>query len=546
MAADANAPVDTLAPQKLTSIRTVEQLQAQKKQIEESDQVEETLKAKILEAYDLTITRLKLVSDLGLEKKRYDDFRQNAPVALDRIKQVLSDTKEGTHPSAEPNMPLSKREQALTEATLVFEAAREKAVLLEKQPKKWAERRTQIPEQINTAKEELLQVDQQLSAETDAADASDLAQITRIALDLRKKELEQRIEVYSSELLYYDAAGDLLAAQRDLATRNQEIATAMVDFWQETVHQARRDEAQKATQQAKKEAKQTEYAHPLIQALAEENALLAEEQAGVTTKVQETQELAQWIDTELGNLTQDLMDLKAKVEKAGGVTSVMGVLLLAKRGDLPGTSANTGRIEKRLVQISQAQLKWIEYDRQWSDLGHVEDQLTQRMAQADVVVTENQKTALQAKAVALLQTQRDTVKTLADLHLDYSSLLANVDSKERAFVKTVQAYTDFIDENILWVKSAPALNISDLGSVLPALQWLVRPVNWKEAGQALYGDVRSHPLAHGLIAVLFVLLLGVRKRHYHRIAMLTEKTRHPYTDRFAYTLRVLSSPCLYQ
>jgi potassium efflux system protein len=517
---------------------TVEGLQAQKKQVTESQDLNDELKAKLVEIYDKAIAQVKLATELRAKKKQYGDALKSGPDKLKSIRDSLEQAASDPGVQVPADLTTAQAEQSLAQATVALGEAKRTAENLEAEPKKRADRRTKIPEETNAAKQRLEEIKTKL-AEAGGIQVSALRQATQTLLELEQAALQARLDANTEELLSYDATSELLAAQRDLAARQLAAAQKRVDLWQQKLSELRQRAAEDAQAQATRTTEQAKFAHEVIQTAAEYNARLAKEQAEVTSSIEDRSQYAARINEQLAALQKDFGEIQQQIEKAGGVTDVMGVRLLAKRNKLPSITESRRRIRNRAARTNDAQIKWIEYDNAWSELTHIEQQADALLDAVEPPLSEEQRTALRGELLDLLQTRRKILRTLSDLYLDFSTRLAGLDIQERAFVRLVGEFGDFIDANILWVKSRRTPKTSDAAEMVGAVRWLVSPANWREVLVSLWRDLRRRPLPYALVLLLVVAAPATHRRMHQRISTISEEVRQVSTDSFLLTVRVL-------
>jgi len=538
---DPNAPKSTtLVPTESAEAAaklTLDELLARKKQATEAPDLAEDVRTRLAEAYDKAIAQLKLAEELAGKKTQYNQMTKAAPAALTEITDSLAQPTATASPTVAPDLTLTQAEQTLTQATVALEDAKKKAAELESEPKRRADRRTKIPEESNAAGQQLDEIEKKLAAPGPDQQTA-LTEANRTLLALQQRALEARLAANTEELLFYDATNDLLAAQRDLATRRVATQEKLVAFWQEKVSTLRQQAAQIAKEEAAQAQTQTRDAHPAIQEAAQTNADLAREQAALVGKIEKTSQYVAGIDEQLAALEKSFVEIQDQVGKAGGVTNVLGVRLLGKRSTLPKTGENRRRLKNRPSEISQASFEWIEYDGKWSELSDIEQRADALLDQAGTLAQADRDT-VRGQLIEYLQTRRKTLKALSDLSLDYSTKLANLDTKERALVKTVDAFANFIDANVLWVKSSHNLTFSDLPATVGALAWLVSPANGRATGAALWDDLKTHPVVYLLIALLIVAAVIFHSRLHKRIKIISENVHQVQTDSFLLTVQAL-------
>jgi len=535
---DSNSVAPGPAASTAVSVPTAEQLQARKKQITESQELSEDVKTKIAEIYDRAIAQLKSAADFEAKRQQYSQQRTSAPANLEKAKESLA-SQAAAAPEVAPETTLTQAEQALATARLALDEAKKNVSNWESEPKRRADRRTKIPEESNSAKQKLDEVKAKLAAPAVEGQSPELAQANRDLLLAQQRALESQIAANTEELLFYDAGSDLLAVQRDIAARKSASADKLVEFWQQKVGDLREKAARAAQQEALRAKEETRYAHPAIRALADENTKLAAIQASLVTKVQTVTKYSEEIDTKLAAVQKSFAEIRDKVETAGQVTDAMGMLLLGEREKLPDIRPNQRQMRGRPSEISLAQFHAMESDRQWSALGDLSDELDALDAQLDPNMPEAQREAIKNEAVSYYDSQRKLLRTIADRYGDYSTMLANLDAKESRYVETVQAYADFIDANILWVRSSPALRLEDLRTSALALAWLLSPANWHQAAAALWTDFTHNIVLYVATLLVVISLVVLHPKAHGAIEALSEQVRQVQTDSFLHTLKTL-------
>ncbi len=517
---------------------TLEGLQAVKKKIGESTELSDDVKAKVGEVYDKAIVQLTSANDFESKKQQYSQTRADVPNTLVKTKDLLAQQATIAPPEAGPQITLAQAEQALAVARLALEEARKNVANWENEPKRRAERRTKIPEESNSAIQRLSEIDAQLAAPVPEGQAAELMQANRTLLLAQQRAIGSQIASNTEELLFYDAAVGLLATRRDLAARQQAAAEKVVEFWQHKVNDLRQKEAEAAKKEAIRAKEETKY--PVVQAIAEKNAELAGIQAELTAKIQAVTKYSEVIDGNLAAVKKKFEEIRSKVETAGKVTDVLGMVLLAHRDKLPNISKNLRRLKGRASEISLAQFNAMERDREWSDLSNLTDEIDGILAQLDPSVGEAERELIKKQATDYYENQRKTLRVIADLYGNYSAVLANLDTKERQYVETVQDYTDFIDANIFWVKSSPPLRLSDFRTSVSVIRWLLSGTHWREAVGFLWSDVKKN-IAVYLAALLVVLLLiALHPKAHGIVTVLSEQVRQVQTDSFVHTFKVLA------
>jgi len=519
---------------------TDEGLKAAKKTISESQQLSDEVKTKAGDAYDKAIAQLKSAAEFDAKKQQYSQARKDVPDTLAKTKELLTQQATVVPPQAGPETTLTQAEQNLTAAKLALDEAKKNVATWENEPKRRAERRTKIPDESNTTKQKLDEVKAKLATPAAEGQAAELTQANQTLLLAQQRALESQIAANTEELLFYDVAGDLLAARRDLAARQQAMAEKGVEFWQQKVNDLRQKEAEAAKKAAIRAQEQTKYDYPAIRAIAEQNAKLASTQADLVAQIEAVTKYSEDIDAKLAAVKRSFDEVRARVETAGKVTDAMGMILLGQRDKLPDIRANQRQVKGRASEISLAQFHAMERDKEWSELSDLTDDLAAVLAQLDPSVGQAERGAVTQQATSYYEIQRKTLRAIADLYGDCAAKLANLDTRERRYVQTVQEYADFIDANILWVKSSPPLRLSDLRTSISALGWLLSGENWRQAGSILWADFRNNVSLYLAALLVVVSLVVLHPKAHGAIAILSERVRQVQTDSFAHTFKTLA------
>ena len=503
---------------------TSEAIQALKTQAAESSELDAPTKAKLQDLYDQILTQLKEAKEQQDLRLSYVQNREAVPGKLETLKA----TREQPGLPALPDSLASQDQiqQALSQASLEVEQARTKSQELEQEPKRRADRRTLIPEQVGTLKQSLLALDEQIKtpAQTTAIDKANVH-----LLRAKKQAQINRMDALNAELLLYDASRELLSLRRDKATRVLEAWQARVTVLQDRLNQLHKAEAEKTRVQAIQATQQVEKFHPIVQRVAQANSELAQKQKDLTTDLQKASEQEIAVNAQFQTLKADKDSVTERLEKSYKVTHVARNLLRLERNKLNkqyNVQANRRSIKERLSLITQTQSNIYDYDQTWTKLRDIQAIIEGLLSDSEPPVPENQRTATRAKLEELLQSQRTIIQRLSELSFDYSGALANLDVTERQLVNLVNEYQRFIAERVLWVRTGSISDLLKPGPLWAAMQWLISPSRWQAVGLALWNDLHAQPEFYGLALMGLLLITLVRHRVIKRIANLKEKTRH--------------------
>ncbi|WP_161488052.1 mechanosensitive ion channel domain-containing protein [Sedimentisphaera cyanobacteriorum] len=534
--ADAQTEEVKAEPEEVWSV-DIKQIEQAKQRITDNKEMKEEDKSKYLEIYNSIIEQAELFKQYNAEKESFLNMQKNAASELEKVKGSLEKIKEESAELAAEGKAVSELETLLAEANMNLESARETSTKLENEPKRRAERRTQIPEQRKQIKESISELNEKLSQLPAESEQDELIEANRKLLKAKLKAQNAKLDSLAEELKAYEATSEILALRRDLAAAKLSKFEKQVKFWQDALGQARKKEAERAKQEAKKVAQQSQKSHPLVQKLANENVELAKKQSELVKDIEKTNSYFKEVQLEVESLSQDFSSLQEQMEKAGRVTSAMGVLLVAKKNNLKDVRQHKRQISERIAKTSTMQLKWSQYDRRWAELSEIE-------AQAESMLEENSVTedmpsyfSVKNKAEELLRDRRKIVRKIADYYMNHITALAQLDMTERSLVKTVEKYRSYINKSILWVKSSSAVQKNEIAKIISGVREYAQSNSPARMFRVITSDfIKRAPyyITAGVILLLLIFsrpkLIKTAKADSQRVQKITE-------DRFVYTLR---------
>ena len=86
---------------------------------------------------------------------------------------------------------------------------------------------------------------------------------------------------------------------------------------------------------------------------------------------------------------------------------------------------------------------------------------------------------IQAELRVLLNTQKDLLSKPSVAYMTFLRTLGDFDFARQQMLAQANKYADYLDERLLWVPSSEPINKSFLPGLYHAVQWQVKPKNWK-------------------------------------------------------------------
>ena len=203
--------------------------------------------------------------------------------------------------------------------------------------------------------------------------------------------------------------------------------------------------------------------------------------------------------------------LEDRLESVGR-SEFIGIMLRQERRSLPYLPNYKANAEKRRESLQKAQIRQIELEEETSKKKDLRASFD-----SSQTIPSNELD----KAVSSYSSALEDLKTSYRAYID---LLSESENLGEGLLREREAYRSFLEEHILWIRSAPLLKFSDLGKSLDALTWASSPETWKniEVGNLL----KRHPIRSILFVIGLVVLVAFLKplkTQQERITNIVEK-----------------------
>lgn len=517
---------------------TVEMFQDLKKKAQEAVDLDESVRAGVVELYDRALQHIQTAGNWAAQAAGFEKAMQETPGLLTAIREELAQPIPDATPEIKPEWSLSQMEQFLAQAEAEHGEAQKRLSELETEANGRLARRKDLPGLTAKAREQLAGLTTQKAAAIPSEGTPELIRAQRQLLSARHWAVLEEVNSYEKEVLSYDARGDLLTARRDHAARRVTLLERRVAAWRSIVAERREIEADEAARKAREARREVAIEYPVLQSLAEENAQLADKRRDLTGSMS-------LIGRDLGQIKATLASIRTQAQQtrtrldAVGLTHDMGLLMRTQRADLPDLRYHRNRIHARQSTISAVQMDWYEYSNRRSALADIDLQIQQILTDLKAP-TDEDRTEITARVRELLETQRDSLLTFTNDTDAYFNQLASLNTAEQQLVSEVEEYKEFIDEHVLWIRSTDLPRPSDVLVLWKALFWLVAPENWAGMLGIVRSDVSSAPLIWALFIVLFGTLVSKSRMLRATLAGLNKRVEtRRLTDTFADTIRAL-------
>ena len=400
-------------------------------------------------------------------------------------------------------------------------------------------RREEIPRERAAATARLEEIRGELAAAPDPEVAPQVAQARRVRLQAERAVHMATLSKLDAELRSYDIRKPVLEKRR--ADRERRIAIAERELLALADAAARLEqrEAEEARREAARLRTEAANSHEAVQAILERNfelsvireELIGERRKGLLRRAAVDDVIATW--------SAAFKRSQERVDRVG-LSNAIGHHLRNQRMRLPdprGYRQEMRDREKRIDTLVNDSEVWSEQLEQLDDL---DASVEQALDEVDEPRPEDPEAlaTLEATVRSGLEQQASDLRDLVDIANDsLDTTLLELQTVEGDLCTLLATYEDFIDERILWTRSAEPVGRKDLPRLAEAVQQLFGPTTWKNTAARLADDVRHNPFLWGLASLLLLAgLTVIRLRTRAGLATLAEKTRRASTDRLGHTL----------
>lgn len=515
---------------------TVETVAAQIKQIEADTEVEEGLKAKLLQAYRLAETQLNAASAFQQRGAALKQQIADAPQGTERFQKQLEETPALTEAKAAelPELKVGDPSKALAAYQAENTTWKTKLTALETSLKDIVIRPTKGREELAAAKLKLEQIEKELKTPAPADEPEALTEARLATLNAFQRARTAEIASLEQELIGHDARLAFLTAERDLVARQVANAEIKIKVLQAEVNLRKQNEAEAARLAAVQAKRDAIGKHRDIIKLADANAELSTKLTVVLKRAQRVAELDAEAVKDLKDLDQKYEDAKKKIEVAG-LSETLGRILREQRNNLPNIKDFQRDAAERSKELSTVGLYQLNIDDQRRKMPDVDVAVEQRMKTIKASIDPSQRDDIESEIRKLMTSKKELLDKLGPAYSSYVNALGELDFQQKQLIDKAAEYATFLDERLLWIPSAKMISGETFDRFVDDFEWLTLPDNWGKLIESLQSQIRSEFISTILVIVLFTTLLALRRWMRHRVEQLNEHVGKATTDSFRWT-----------
>ena len=498
---------------------TVEIIAAQRAAADQTPELTDEAKTQLNNSFQVATD--SITQKLEIDKKIVElkAEKENGPAKIAEYRAMLSQSP----PKSEPEFPPGATVAELDQLRLADD---EKAADAKRNLETWdtkakirTEKKPQMPALIETTRKQLEEAEKTLLVDPPEGELPVLSAARRLAQESEVLLRRSQLELYRIEQIRYEALNEMFPLQRDVLTRAKNSADKRVELWKVVLAAARRDESARQAQEAREKLRN---AHPTLRDLAEDNSRL-------TLRRKELQEFRQTKEKELTQANTTLAGVEEKFKKVtekesrAGLTTAIGLLLRSQRSHLPDATNYRRQQYAAEQDIVRLQTEQMPLEDERNDLSDIESQVEASLSLVSVADAEDGE--LRQMTVELLTDRRHY---LDDLLADYDSCLFTLGETDvtcRRLETTIREYESYIDERVLWIRSAPAVDTGLVKKTLTAIEDFISHRQWPMVWKFVVRDAQTYWPIYGLFLTGFIAISGLSRRMRRSVANLGEEAQ---------------------
>jgi potassium-dependent mechanosensitive channel len=521
---------------------TAEVVAARQKEANDSKDLDDSTRAKVLDFYRQAADALKAAENFAKQAAESKSGAEKAPQTATlarseqkRLKESVQLSKAASRPAPPENRTVSSLENELVAARSALDPLSKRQVALEKEPNRRAARRKEIQELLLAAQNDGRDLRKQLGAGAPKDEPDALTLARRTSLQARLQCLDKEVPALQAELALYEAedAVELVRLRRDWVGLKIALAEQHIKQLTEALDKARRAEAERAVEEARRMQRQVE-SLPQLRVYAAENTRLAEELQSRTKPI-EAAERDLKLSTDLVEKLSEQFSKTREKATAVGLTETIGQLLRKQRVKLHDPADFQRSVDDRSQAIDDVQFRLYELDEIRSNLANPEI-IPSLLAEAPPGLTPEDRKNLEKAAHEILDNKQQLIDQLSRNLTSYSDTLMELVITQGRLIRLINAYAQYIDERVLWIRSSRPLSVRELYSGKP-IRWFLRWRNWRQVTGVLVSDVESNPLGPIGLVLLIVVFLYIHRRFHSEIGRLGQEAHRSNYTRFLPTFR---------
>ena len=509
--------------------------------VESSESLVEESKTLILKLVDQAVVYHEAE---GQAKMQSESLRQAVLGAPERIRNIETELEERLPApervaTAASGMAAGQREQHLRKLETELNAAASELKKSNEQLAALKNRLGNLQPMIAAAKVRLLEI----SDEIEVAPAPDthplMVTAQQAVMHAEQGKVRKEIELFESQLINHDTIAALLTAERDLAARGVTRQEMLVKSWQIEVQRLRELEAKKERVVAEDAKKLAADMPPIIQNQYDITIELGKTLEAATAEEAEIRDKLERQKAGLEQLEADYAIAREQVKYPMHTTEAIGLALREQRRTLPSIKTFRQQSALRRTQLGELRASMLDLDRRQNNLSDLDKAVIQ-VLQRESGIEKADPELLKAELRRILADRRDVIQKLQATYQRLFKSLQSLEFIEQQIAARAEEEARFLDEHLLWIRSAKTVGLQDLRNLPSALKWIFSPANWGQALETAIESAKRYPFQWALGILVPLAFICLRPWAHRKLSRIALKVYSLKTDSFVLTLKALA------
>lgn len=508
-----------------------------------SQGIEESVRTRVLKLYESAKNNLDSITTF---KQRTDIFKRSITEAPVESKRLMKDTQQ---------LKVQFSQQAQEDFNRISTEELEQRLILEK------EKINNFDEQLkNVLNDQTLQNSRPPLIRTEIIAAQQdidnskrkLEALANSTADKKEIEAEQiylktLMDARAAELVFLEIESitnptrlELLSTQAEWVNIQKDRKNMVVNAIEEVLAKRRQQEAKEAQSALSQAEKELTGKHLVIQTITRENIQLSQELQTVTDKIERLNGQKTNIETKTEEIDKEFKGAERKIALAS-LSPALGKILREQRQALSLDNQWATLVETIQKETAFTSLSLFKVEEKLKQLADIDTALTAIMdAQVPQTGVFIERMKIQAELRILVNNQKDLLNKLEAADKTYLKVLGDFDFARDNMARKAKEFTDYLDENLLWVPSSNPIDQSFALDVAKSMGLLVSPKNWFSLGKDSLNAFSKKPFTSTIGLLCFIALLLMHRQCKKWLEYSIKRVKKPLTDRFSYTFLALA------
>jgi potassium efflux system protein len=489
--------------------------------VEDAADLDADTKAKVLDRYKSATRTLTEIAKTAENANRFAQDAKAARAEAAKLQRDLADLLKRPALGRTVGKPLAELDAELATREANITMLKQALAALDADRQARAARKAEIRKLQADAETRRAELRRQSEAPAAAGEPASLTEARRLDAGLKLLAFERLTSMLDLEWAKYKTEEAV-----DLPGRREEFKRAELALEEEAVGRLSgivgELRAKEAAEKVEKARQQSVLANPLLQGLAKDNQADAEQNAQLSKTIAELEAATANTKGDLAQLDAKFADIRDK-ERQIGLTQTIGFMLREERASFPDLRRFDQELEDRQELIERIRLEMWQCDDLIAGLLDAPTYVKQRARESGVApdsLSAEQWDELKRAADELLRSRREVLEESRRLKQQHFETLGQLDFTDRLYVQRSREYLHYINERILWTRSADPLTVDFISSDASSRAWLFSLDNWRGMLTALAADPLDHPFAFWPTLVAILALGYVRLRIRPRLRAL--------------------------